>query len=215
MAKLLGGGKGEQLRKPSWLPFLLMFSLALNLGSFGTLAYRRLSPESEALRPPPGPSLTLKELCRALALKAAQCRQFQHMISEHQQSRRRILSQLAGKRAEILALLKQEDSYSPEIQDRIRIISIRQGELEEEEVSLLWKWLSRLTAGQRNTLISLLKTRHTYLGLGESLELKKPGDRAVWISAGTHTGEKIGGKNPTWRFFYPKIKIFYHYFITA
>jgi hypothetical protein len=135
LAKLLGWGKEEQLRKPSWLPFLLMFSLALNLGSFGTLAYRGLSPESEALRPPPGPSLTLKELCRALALKAAQCRQFQHMISEHQQSRR--LSELAGKRAEIHALLKQEDSYSPEIQDRIRIISIRQGELEEEEVSLL------------------------------------------------------------------------------
>jgi len=167
-------GKEGPLRSSSWLLFLLVFSLALNLGSLGALAFRRWQVGGGVPRQISGPCLTIKELCRILPLEAAQCRQFQGMLPGHRQSRRRLLAELTGKRAELLALLEQDSPSWPEIQGKIKEISTRQGKLEEETVRLLWEWQQHLEPGQRKTLLSLLEGRQSGLPFkGQAFGIRK------------------------------------------
>lgn len=156
---LEGVGKGEPLRKRSWLFFLLVFSLALNLGTIGTLAYLRRPDVNGTSRRPAGPPLTVKELCRSLNLETEQCQQFRRMMSEHHQQRRDLQGELARQRQELLSLMKQDPPSWPQIQDKIKEISTRQGKLEEETVRLLMESMKGLTAEQRAAMFPLLERR--------------------------------------------------------
>lgn len=143
----------------SWLFFLLVFSLALNLGSLGALAYLSRQESQAAARRPYGPSLSIKELCRSLPLQGEQCRQFRRMMPEHQQQRRDLRRELARKRGELWELVKQDSPSWPEIQDKIKEISVLQGKLEEAVMRFLLDCQQGLEPGQRKALLAMVEHR--------------------------------------------------------
>jgi len=153
------GGLGTEERpgKRSWLFYLLVFSLALNLMSFGALAYLRRQEVYGAGRRQAGPRLTVPELCRSLPLKPEQCQQFQGLMPEHQQRRQDFRGGLARQQRELWELVKQESPSWPEIQGRIKAISFLHTEMEEEAVQLCLEFQRHLQPEQRAVYLKLLE----------------------------------------------------------
>ncbi len=118
--------------KRDWLLYLVLFSLALNVGTIGTLAYVRYQDRREAAvkqerEPPP---LPLREMWRCLNLDQEQRQYLRQRAPEHFRRVRAIRSDLAEKRQELLALLRAEEPPAwPAVQAKVREISDLQGKL--------------------------------------------------------------------------------------
>jgi Spy/CpxP family protein refolding chaperone len=147
----------EQPGKRSWLFYLLIFSLALNLASFGALAYLRRQEVYGAVRQKPGPRLTVPELCRSLPLKPEQCRQFQGLMPEHQKRRQGFRLGLARQQQEFWELVKQDAPSWPKIQGKIREINQVQRSMEEEAVRFCLEIQKHLQPEQRAVYLKLLE----------------------------------------------------------
>jgi Spy/CpxP family protein refolding chaperone len=152
-----GVGTEEQPGKCSWLFYLLIFSLALNLASFGALAYLRRQEVNGAGRRQAGPRLMVQELCRSLPLKPEQCQQFQGLMPEHQQRRQDFRMGLARKQQELWELVKQDSPSWPEVQGRIKAINLLQRNLEEEAVRFCLEIQKHLQPEQRAVYLELLE----------------------------------------------------------
>jgi Spy/CpxP family protein refolding chaperone len=150
-------GEGEQPRKRSWLPFLLVFSFALNLATIGSLVYLSRQDVQDAGRQPTGPPLTVKKLCRSLLLQAEQCRQFRTIMPEHQKRRQDLRKELAREQGELWELIKQDSPSWPAIQSKIRDISLLQTKEEEEVVQLCLEFQRHLQPEQRAVYLRLLE----------------------------------------------------------
>ncbi len=150
---------GDQPGKRSWLFYLLVFSFALDLASFGALAYFRRQDYSGADHRSAGPPLTLQELCRALPLKPEQCRQLRSLMPEHQKRRQDLRVELARGQRALWELLKQDSPSWPDIQKKIQEVSFLQTKMEEESVHLCLEFQKDLQAGQRVVYLKLLEQR--------------------------------------------------------
>jgi|UniRef100_A0A7V6A0R9 Spy/CpxP family protein refolding chaperone len=148
---------GEQLGKRSWLVYLLVFSLALNLASLGTVAYLGRQAVHDSGRRPAGPPLTVKELCRSLPLQREQCQQLRSMMPEHQKQRQELRMALAREQRDLWELMKQGSSPWPAIQSKIKDISLLQTKMEEEAVQLSLQFQRHLQPEQRIIYLSLLE----------------------------------------------------------
>lgn len=149
--------KEEQPGRRSWLSFLLVFSLALNLATIGTLVFLSRQDVQDAGRRPAGPPLTVKDLCRSLPLQRGQCQQLLSMMPEHQKRRQDLRMGLCREQRELWELMKQESPSWPEIQGKIKEISLLQTKVEEEAVQLCLEFQRHLRPEQRVVYLKLVE----------------------------------------------------------
>jgi Spy/CpxP family protein refolding chaperone len=149
--------------KRDWLLYLVIFSLALNLGTIGTFAYLRYQDQlRQALShsPPPPP---LRFLWRDLQLDESQRQALRRQAPGHHRRVRGFRQELAQKRQELFDLIKEDSAPWSAIQAKIQEISALQGSLEEEMARFMLELKKNLTPAQRTAFLNLVQTR---LGCG-------------------------------------------------
>lgn len=144
--------------KRNWLLYLVIFSLALNLGTIGTLAYMHWQR-------PPGPPpesapLPFRKLLGELNLDQQQRQALRAMAPGHWRKVKQLEQELLRQRQELFALIRQDDlpDWQP-VQAKIREIGNLQLQLEEEKVHHLMDVQKNLRPEQRQVLISQLEKR--------------------------------------------------------
>jgi uncharacterized membrane protein len=147
--------------KRDWLLYLVIFSLALNVGTIGTLVYLRWQGPPPGPAPPPKAApLAFHKLLEELNLDPQQRQVFRSMAPAHWRKVRNLQQQLAQQRQELFALFKQENLPDwPPVQTKIREIGDLQLRLEEEKVSHLLELQKNLSPEQRRLLVSNLEQR--------------------------------------------------------
>jgi len=144
--------------KRNWLLYLVIFSLALNFGTIGTLLYLRYqgpSPGAAKELPP----MPMRELWGALNLEPEQRQALRNLFPEH---RRRILevrTSLVQKRQELFNLIQEGSPSWEALRAKIQEISALQGQLEEEMARFLLEMKKRLKPEQHAAFLNLLQTR--------------------------------------------------------
>ena len=151
--------------KRDWLIYLVMFSLALNLGTIGTIVYLRYQDQQKlAAGPaPPPPPLPMKSLWRELNLDESQRQTLRRLFPEHHQKVKAVRQELAQKRQELFDLIKAESTPWSAIQAKVQEISALQGSLEEEMARFMLEFKKNLNPEQHAAFLNLLQTR---LGCG-------------------------------------------------
>ncbi|MHB8068041.1 MAG: Spy/CpxP family protein refolding chaperone [Desulfobaccales bacterium] len=145
--------------KRNWLLYLVIFSLALNLGTIGAFAYWRYQDrQSVTGKEEPGP-MGLRDLWLALHLDTEQRQFLRKLAPEHRRQVDQIRQELMGKRQELFALLKGENPEWSAIRAKINEISAQQGQLEEEVVRFLLECRKHLRPEQQAAFISLVERR--------------------------------------------------------
>jgi Spy/CpxP family protein refolding chaperone len=142
-----------------WLLYLVIFSLALNLGTIGTLVYLRW----QAPPPPPPPEaapLPFRQMLGELNLNPQQRQLLRGMAPEHWRQVRELHQELTRQRRELFALIKQDNLPDwPPVQAKIREIGSLQLRLEETKVQHLLEVQKNLTPEQRRLLVTNLERR--------------------------------------------------------
>jgi Spy/CpxP family protein refolding chaperone len=140
-----------------------MFSLALNLGTIGTIAYLRYQDHQPPAAGPPPPPLLPKSLWRELKLDESQRQTLRRLFPEHHQKVKAVRQELTQQRRELFDLIKAEATPWSAIQAKVREISARQGSLEEEMARFMLEFKKNLNPEQHAAFLNLLQTR---LGCG-------------------------------------------------
>jgi Spy/CpxP family protein refolding chaperone len=149
--------------KREWLIYLLMFSLALNLGTIGTIAYLRYQDHQPSAAGPPPPPMLMKSLWRELKLDDSQRQTLRRLFPEHHQKVKDVRQELTQKRQELFDLIKAEGTSWTAIQAKVKEISALQGSLEEEMARFMLEFKKNLNPEQHAAFLTLLQTR---LGCG-------------------------------------------------
>jgi Spy/CpxP family protein refolding chaperone len=144
--------------KRNWLLYLVIFSLALNFGTIGTLLYLHYQG------PPPAgkgelPPLPVRELWSALNLEPGQRQALRNLFPEHRRRVVEMRTALDQRRAELLDLMQQEAPAWEALRAKVQEISNLQGQLEEEMVRFLLETKRHLKPEQRQAFLTLMQTR--------------------------------------------------------
>ncbi|MBW1992524.1 MAG: periplasmic heavy metal sensor [Deltaproteobacteria bacterium] len=143
-----------------WLLYLVIFSLALNVGTIGTFTYLRYRDRQEAAVRPEPPPLPMPELWRRLNLDPEQRRTFRQLRIQHRRRVGALRRELARKRRELFTLLRTQDSSDwPAVQAKIREVSELQGKLEEEIIRHLLNLRRQLRPAQKEVFLRILEKR--------------------------------------------------------
>lgn len=146
--------------KRDWLIYLVMFSLALNLGTIGTIFYLRSQDQQRlAAGPLPPPPMSPRALWRELKLDESQRQTMRHLFPEHRQKVKAVRQELTQKRQELFELMKEASTPWSAIQAKIREISALQGGLEEEMARFMLEFKKNLNPEQHTAFLTLLQTR--------------------------------------------------------
>jgi Spy/CpxP family protein refolding chaperone len=148
--------------KRDWLIYLVMFSLALNLGTIGTIAYLRYQDHQKPTAGPPPPLLP-KSLWRELKLDESQRQTLRRLFPEHHQKVKAVRQELTQQRQELFDLIKAEATPWSAIQAKVQEISALQGSLEEEMARFMLEFRKNLNPEQHVAFLKLVQTR---LGCG-------------------------------------------------
>jgi Spy/CpxP family protein refolding chaperone len=140
-----------------------MFSLALNLGTIGTIVYLRSQDHQKLAAGPASPPLPMKSLWRELKLDESQRQALRHLFPEHHQKVKAVRQELSQKRQELFDLMKAESTPWSAIQAKVQEISTLQGSLEEEMARFMLEFKKDLNPEQHTAFLTLLQTR---LGCG-------------------------------------------------
>jgi Spy/CpxP family protein refolding chaperone len=143
----------------NWLLYLVIFSLALNLGSIGTFAYLRYQDQAQRLSREVPPPLPMRDLWRTLKLDETQRQAVRGLFSQHRAKVEEIRRELFQRRQELFDLLKAETPAMAVIHAKIGEISASQGKLEEELVRHLLEFRKELKPEQRTAFLNLVQTR--------------------------------------------------------
>ena len=174
--------------KRDWLIYLVMFSLALNFGTIGTIVYLRYQDQQKLAAGPTPPPLPMKSLWRELKLDDSQRQTLRRLFPEHHQKVKAVRQELAQKRQELFDLIKVESTPWSAIQAKIREISALQGSLEEEMARFMLEFKKTLTPEQHAAFFNLLQTR---LGCGPEGACP-PGGLGSGRGLGTGMGRGMG-----------------------
>jgi Spy/CpxP family protein refolding chaperone len=152
-----------------------MFSLALNLGTIGTIAYLRYQDHQQpGVGPaPPPPPMPPKSLWRELNLDESQRQTLRRLFPEHHRKVKVVREELAQKRRELFDLIKAESTPWSAIQGKVNEISVLQGSLEEEMARFMLEFRKNLNPEQHAAFLNLVQNR---LGCGPE-GVCGPGDR--------------------------------------
>jgi len=145
--------------KRDWLIYLVIFSLALNLGTIGTFAYLRYQDQQQQVAGPVPPPLPLRSLWRELKLDKSQRQSLRRLFPEHHRQVRQTRQELAQKRQELFALLKGDSTPWSAVKAKVQEISALQGSLEEEMARFMLALKQNLNPQQQAAFLTLLQTR--------------------------------------------------------
>jgi Spy/CpxP family protein refolding chaperone len=145
--------------KRNWLLYLVIFSLALNLGTIGTFAYLRYQDQAKQVAGQPPPPLPLRALWRELNLDNSQRQALRGMFPEHHRKVAEVRRELAQKRQELVDLMKNDATPWSAVQAKIREISALQGSLEEEMTRFMLAFKKNLNPQQQAVFLNLLQIR--------------------------------------------------------
>lgn len=164
--------------KRNGLLYLVIFSLALNLGTISTLVYLRYyGPPPAGFRAEP-PPMHMRELWNSLNLDTDQRQALRGLFPEHMRHVHELREGLAQKRQELFDLIKSDSVPWSAIQAKVREISSLQGSLEEEMARFLLEFKKHLKPGQDAAFLNLVQTR---LGRGHgSMGPRGPGHGRGW-----------------------------------
>jgi Spy/CpxP family protein refolding chaperone len=144
--------------KKNWLLYLVIFSLALNFGTIGTLVYLRYQEHR-----PPGlaepPPLPLRALWGELRLDQAQRQALRGLFPEHHRKVLALRQELGQKRQEFFELMKSEAPSWEAIRGKVKEISSLQGSLEEEMARFLLELKKNLRPEQQAAFVSKMQAR--------------------------------------------------------
>lgn len=145
--------------KRNWLLYLVIFALALNLGTIGVFAYlrsqdRQATAALKAQRP-----VQLRDLWLALKLDPEQRQTLRRLVPEHRRRVHQLRREMMAKRQELFNMLKGEDPEWSAIKAKIQEISAVQGRLEEEVVQFLLECKKHLRPEQQAAFINLVDRR--------------------------------------------------------
>ncbi|MFP3867645.1 MAG: Spy/CpxP family protein refolding chaperone [Desulfobacteraceae bacterium] len=143
----------------NWLVYLVIFSLALNLGTIGVVAYLHYQNKAAAdlpLKPPPP---GLRGLFRELNLDQDQKQTLRRLFPEHRQAVAKLRQEIAQKRLELFELLKPAEPSAEAIAAKIKEINAIQGNLENEQARFLLEVKKTLRPEQREQLLALIGQR--------------------------------------------------------
>lgn len=143
----------------NWLLYLVIFSLALNFGTIGTIVYLRYQDQAQRLSQEMPPPLPMRDLWRTLKLDETQRQAVRGLFSKHRAKVEEIRRELFQRRQELFELLKAETPAMAAIHAKIEEISASQGKLEEELVRHLLEFRKELKPEQRTAFLNLVQTR--------------------------------------------------------
>jgi len=147
-----------------WLLYLVIFSLALNLGTIGTFAYLRWQDQPAESPPPEEEPLPFRKLMQELDLDQQQRQILRSLVPEHRRKVRELRQELMQQRRELFSLLKQERLPEwPPVQTKIQEIGGLQIRLEEEKVQHLLEVEKNLLPAQRQVLMINLEKRLSHI----------------------------------------------------
>jgi Spy/CpxP family protein refolding chaperone len=144
--------------KQNWLVYLVIFSLALNLGTIGTFAYLRYQDQQERAARQARPPLPLRSLWRQLDLNNSQRQSMHRRFPAHRRKVHEIRRELAQKRQELYNLIQDNSTPMPAIQDKVQEISALQGSLELEMVRFMLALKKILTPPQQAVFLRVVQT---------------------------------------------------------
>jgi Spy/CpxP family protein refolding chaperone len=177
--------------KRNWLLYLVIFSLALNLGTIGTLGYLRYQDRRQAAAREPLPPLPMRELWGGLNLDATQRQALRHLFPEHRRHVREVRAQLAQKRQELLDQIKSQAASWEAVQAKVKEISALQGNLEEEMARFLLEFKKHLKPGQDVAFFDQVQVR-----LGRGMGPCGPGKPGNGPMRGRGMGPHGAGPDP-------------------
>ncbi|HZK14743.1 MAG TPA: periplasmic heavy metal sensor [Desulfobaccales bacterium] len=149
--------------KRDWLIYLVMFSLALNLGTIGTIVYLRSQDHQQLAAGPAPPPLPMKSLWRELKLDESQRQALRRLFPEHHRQVKAVRQELTQKRQELFDQMKADSTPWSAIQAKVQEISTLQGSLEEETARFMVEFKKDLNPEQHAAFLNLVQTR---LGCG-------------------------------------------------
>jgi Spy/CpxP family protein refolding chaperone len=164
--------------KRNFWTYLLVFSLALNLGGVVTFGYLHYHGHREALtyqNPPPQP---LREIWKTLNLETEQRRVLESLLPDHRRRVRDLRAELAQKRFELFEMLKEGAAAWPGIQEKVKEVSILQGKLEEEVLRFSLAFQEHLKPDQKAAFITFLERRLP--GVPGGTGRRSPEGRKAW-----------------------------------
>jgi Spy/CpxP family protein refolding chaperone len=146
--------------KRNWLLYLVIFSLALNLGTIGALVYFRTLPPPE-LPPmdsgkPPGGVLGF---LHSLNLEPEQQKFLKKRFPQHRQQIKTLRQQLHLQRQRLYGLINQPDPNETEIAVQITAINNIQNALEQEMARFLLEIKRNLNPEQQAMLLQRVEQR--------------------------------------------------------
>jgi Spy/CpxP family protein refolding chaperone len=145
--------------KRDWLLYLVIFSLALNLGTIGTFLYLRYQDRREVALKETSPAMTFREMWAGLNLDGEQRQALRVLLPEHRRRVMEVRRDLAQKRQELLDLIKGEGTPWGAIQAKVQEISTLQGRLEEEVARFLLEFNKNLRPEQHAAFLNLVQER--------------------------------------------------------
>jgi Spy/CpxP family protein refolding chaperone len=146
--------------KRNWLLYLVMFSLALNLGTIGALVYFRYQP-------PPGvppmaedkSPLGLVKFLHSLDLDPEQQQLLKKSFPPHRQQIKALRQQLHQQRQQLYELINQPQPNEADIAAQITAINNIQNALEQEMASFLLAIKRNLRPDQQELLLQRVGQR--------------------------------------------------------
>ena len=142
--------------KRSGLLYLLIFSLALNLGTIGALVYGYWSHPPAR---PDRPGLGFLRLLHSLNLDEQQRQVLQQHFPSHRQQLRALRQQLAAERQKLVELLSQPQPQEAEVAAQITVINNVQNALEQEMARFLLTVKAALRSDQQEVLLEQVRQR--------------------------------------------------------
>jgi Spy/CpxP family protein refolding chaperone len=149
--------------KRNWLLYLVIFALALNLGTIGTFAYLRHQDQTPPALSPNLPPPPVRPIWRELNLDASQRQTLRGLFPEHRQRVRALRQQLAQKRQELFNLIQDNSTPWSAIRAKVQEINALQGSLEIEMARFMLEFKKNLNPAQQATFLNMVQTR---LGCG-------------------------------------------------
>ena len=146
--------------KKNWLVYLVIFSLALNLGTLGAFIYFRLQPPPEPPlmhegRPPGG----FMGFLHSLNLDPEQQKLLKQNFPAHRQQIKELRQQLNQQRQKLYELINQAQPNETEIAAQITTINNIQNALEQEMARFLLQVKQNLRPEQQELLLQRVGQR--------------------------------------------------------
>lgn len=144
--------------KRNWLLYLVIFSLALNVGTIGVLVYGRWQ-QLPGPPPPDHPGHGFLRLLHSLELDSQQQELLKRIYPGHRQQINALRQQIAVERQRLMEFFTEPSPPTGEIASQITVINNLQNALEQELARFLVEFKQCLRPAQQELLLQQVRRR--------------------------------------------------------